>query len=97
MNFMGIDQLEQYSHMTLMDKEGGVLRSDRVFNSREEIRRFLEGLDGGGIMHKSICRACEEGFGVLDQNVFDDVFLDLLGRIELHRSPHNPPDRPAFD
>ena len=46
MNFMGIDQHKQYSHMTLMDKEGGVLRSDRVCNSREEIRGFLEGIDG---------------------------------------------------
>lgn len=46
MNFIGIDQHKRYSHMTLMDKEGGVLRSDRVSNSREESRQFLEGIDG---------------------------------------------------
>ena len=46
MNFMGIDQHKQYSHMTLMDKEGGVLKSDRVYNSREEIGGFLEGIEG---------------------------------------------------
>jgi transposase len=46
MNFMGIDQHKQYSHMTLMDKEGGVLKSERVYHTREEIRRFLDGIDG---------------------------------------------------
>ena len=46
MNFMGIDQHKQYSHMTLMDECGEVLRSDRVLNSREEIRQFIEGADG---------------------------------------------------
>jgi transposase len=46
MNFMGIDQHKQYSHMTLMDEEGEVLKSEKVFNSREEIRRFIEGVDG---------------------------------------------------
>lgn len=43
MNYVGIDHHRQYSHMTLMDQEGQVLRSGRVPNLRSEIERFLEG------------------------------------------------------
>ena len=43
MNFFGIDHHRQYSHMTLMDQEGQVLRSGRVPNLRAEIAKFLEG------------------------------------------------------
>jgi transposase len=43
MNYVGIDHHRQYSHMTLMDQEGQVLRSGRVANLRSEIERFLEG------------------------------------------------------
>jgi hypothetical protein len=34
---------ELYSHMTLMDQEGQVLRSGRVPNLRAEIEKFFEG------------------------------------------------------
>jgi transposase len=43
MNYVGIDHHRQYSHMTLMDQKGQVLRSGRVPNLRFEIERFLEG------------------------------------------------------
>jgi len=43
MNYVGIDHHRQYSHMTLMDQEGQVLRSGRVPNLRSEIEKFLEG------------------------------------------------------
>jgi len=43
MNYVGIDHHRQYSHMTMMDQEGQVLRSGRVPNLRSEIERFLEG------------------------------------------------------
>jgi len=43
MNYVGIDHHRQYSHMTLMDQEGQVLRSGRVPNLRAEIEKFLEG------------------------------------------------------
>jgi len=36
MNYVGIDHHRQYSHMTLMDQEGQVLRSSRVPNLRSE-------------------------------------------------------------
>jgi hypothetical protein len=43
MNYVGIDHHRQYSHMTLMDQEGQVLRSGWVPNLRAEIEKFLEG------------------------------------------------------
>jgi transposase len=42
MNYVGIDHHRQYSHLTMMDQEGQVLRSGRVPNLRSEIERFLE-------------------------------------------------------
>ena len=43
MNYVGIDHHRQYSHMTMMDPEGQVLRTARVPNLRAEIEKFLEG------------------------------------------------------
>ena len=45
MNYVGIDHHRQYSHLTVMDQEGQVLRSGRVPNLRVEIEKFLEGLE----------------------------------------------------
>jgi transposase len=45
MNYVGIDHHRQYSHLTVMDQEGQVLRSGRVPNVRIEIEKFLEGLE----------------------------------------------------
>lgn len=44
MNYIGIDHHKQYSHLTLMDAEGRVLRSGRVTNLRCEIEKFLQGV-----------------------------------------------------
>jgi transposase len=44
MNYVGIDHHRQYSHLTLMDEDGQVLRSGRAWNVRREIEKFLEGL-----------------------------------------------------
>jgi hypothetical protein len=45
MNYVGIDHHRQYSHLTLMDQEGQVLRSERLPNLRAEVERFLEGFE----------------------------------------------------
>lgn len=45
MHYVGIDHHRQYSHLTVMDYEGEVLRSGRVANLRAEVEKFLEGLD----------------------------------------------------
>ena len=46
MNYMGIDHHKQYSHMTLVDEEGKVIKSGRVDNLRSEVEEFLDGADG---------------------------------------------------
>jgi transposase len=45
MNYVGIDHPRQYSHLTVMDQEGQVLRSGRVPDIQVEIEKFLEGLE----------------------------------------------------
>lgn len=42
MYYVGIDHHRQYSHLTLMDQEGQVLRSGRIPNIQAEIANFLE-------------------------------------------------------
>ncbi len=44
MNYMGIDHHKQYSHMTLMDEDGRVLKAGRVLNFRSEVEEFLRGV-----------------------------------------------------
>lgn len=45
MNYVGIDHHRQYSHVTVMDQHGRVLRCGRVPNVQVEIEKFLEGLE----------------------------------------------------
>jgi hypothetical protein len=45
MNYAGIDHHRQYSHLTVMDQTGQVLRSGRVPSLRSEIEKFLEGFE----------------------------------------------------
>jgi len=44
MNYMGIDHHKQYSHITLLDERGEVLKSGRVANLRRELEDFLYGI-----------------------------------------------------
>ena len=41
---MGIDHHNQYSHITVMDEAGEVIRSEKVANLRCEVERFLTGI-----------------------------------------------------
>jgi hypothetical protein len=45
MNYRGIDHLKQYSHITLLDERGEVLKSGRVANLRLELEGFLSGTE----------------------------------------------------
>jgi len=45
MNDVGIGHHLQYSHLTVMDQQGQVLRSGRLGNIQVEIEKFLEGLE----------------------------------------------------
>ena len=44
MNYIGIDHHKQYSHMTVMDQKGKVIKTGKVGNYRCEVEGFLEGL-----------------------------------------------------
>jgi len=44
MHYIGIDHHKQYSHMTVMDEKGEVIRTGKVRNFRCEVEEFLEGL-----------------------------------------------------
>lgn len=45
MYYMGVDYHKQYSHLTILDRGGEVLRSGVVTNDQEDIRRFLLGFE----------------------------------------------------
>jgi len=43
MNYAGIDHHRQYSHITLLDERGEVVRSGRVANLRRALEGFFQG------------------------------------------------------
>ena len=43
MNYMGIDHHKQYSHMTVLDEKGDVIKAGRVLNRRQDVEEFLGG------------------------------------------------------
>jgi hypothetical protein len=75
MNYVGIDHHRQYSHMTLMDQEGQMLRSARVPNLRFAIERFLE---GGEAME-----------AVIETERSSYAMVDILEEMEVLVSPHH--------
>jgi transposase len=46
MNYIGVDYHKHYSHVTVVDDQGSVLRSGRVTNEENDLEEFLGGLDG---------------------------------------------------
>jgi len=43
MHYVGIDHHRQYSHITILDEKGEMVRSGRVANFRRELEKFLQG------------------------------------------------------
>ena len=41
MYYMGIDHHKQYSHITIMDEKGSIIKADRVLNRRRKVEDFL--------------------------------------------------------
>jgi len=65
MNYMGIDHHKQYSHMTVVDEKGKIIKTDHVLNRRREVEEFLEG--------------CKEGLiAVIEAGRATYTMLDLL-------------------
>ena len=46
MYYMGVDHHKQYSHMTILDKEGEVLKAGIVNNNQKNVQEFLLGFEG---------------------------------------------------
>jgi len=63
MKYMGIDHHKQYSHMTIMDKDGKELKSGNVQNSSYEVETFL---DGKGDEIKAVIEAGRSSYVMVD-------------------------------
>lgn len=46
MHYMGIDHHKQYSHITVLDERGEVIKVDRVGNTHKEVKVFLHDFGG---------------------------------------------------
>ena len=71
MNYMGIDHHKQYSHITLMDETGGVLRRGKVANYRIELEKFLTGF--GDV--KAVVEAGRSSYTMVD--VLDEMGIEV--------------------
>ena len=83
MNYMGIDHHKQYSHMTLMDENGDVLRAGRVMNSRREVEDFLSGV-------------ADEVEAVIEAGFSSYVMVDLMEELGVKVKIANPSEVKAI-
>ena len=70
MNYMGIDHHRQYSHITLLDERGEMLKSGRVANLRRELEGFLLGIEEV----KAVIEAGRSSYTMVD--VLDDLGIE---------------------
>ncbi|MEA2005941.1 MAG: transposase [Acidobacteriota bacterium] len=67
MNYMGIDHHKQYSHITLLDEKGEMVKLGRVVKLRRELEKFLQGI--GNV--KAVIEAGRSSYTMVD--VLDDM------------------------
>ena len=70
MNYMGIDHHRQYSHITLLDERGEVVKSGRVANFRLELEDFLYGVKEV----RAVVEAGRSSYTIVD--VLDDMGIE---------------------
>jgi len=70
MHYVGIDHHRQYSHITILDEKGEMVRSGRVANFRRELEKFLKGT--GKI--KAVIEAGRSSYTMVD--VLDDMGIE---------------------
>ena len=70
MHYVGIDHHRQYSHITILDERGEMVRSGRVVNFRRELEKFLQGT--GKI--KAVIEAGRSSYTMVD--VLDDMGIE---------------------
>jgi len=71
MHYVGIDHHRQYSHITLLDEEGEIVKSGRVANLRWELEKFLQGIE----KIKAVIEAGRSSYTMVD--VLDDMGIGL--------------------
>jgi transposase len=71
--FIGVDHHKQVSVMTVLDEDGRELRTERIVNLREHVRRFLEG-------YRPFTAVLEAGRA---SYVMADLLRELGGRIKM--------------
>jgi len=72
MNYMGIDHHKQYSHLTVLDEEGEVIKTGTVLNRSKEVKNFLEGC-GGEL--KAVIEAGRASYTMID--LLEDLGVDV--------------------
>ena len=70
MHYVGIDHHRQYSHITLLDEEGEIVKSGRVANLRRELEKFLQGIE----KIKAVIEAGRSSYTMVD--VLDDMGIE---------------------
>ena len=68
MYYMGIDHHKQYSHITVLNEKGDVIKTEKVWNIGREVKEFLSGLD-------------DEISGVVEAGYSHYTMLDLMDSV----------------
>ena len=79
MYYMGVDHHKQYSHMTILDKEGAVLKEGIVNNDQEDIREFLLGMESV----KAVVEASRTSYVMADLLEWMGVDIRIANPIEI--------------
>ena len=79
MNYMGIDHHRQYSHITLLDEKGEVVKTGRVANFRREVERSLLGIEDV----KAVIEAGRSSYTMVD--VMDDLGIEIDTTLKTQR------------
>ena len=72
MKYMGIDHHKQYSHMTIVDKDGNELKSENGRNTCHDVEAFL---NGRGDEIKAVIEAGRSSYVMVD--LFNDFGVDI--------------------
>ena len=72
MNYMGIDHHKQYSHITLMEDVGEVIKSGKVANYRSELEKYLAGIRDV----EAVVEAGRSSYTMVD--LLDDMGIDVI-------------------
>ena len=73
MYYMGIDHHKQSSHLTILDEQGEVIKTEAVVNRRVELESFLEGFIGD---LKAVIEAGRSNYTMVD--LLEELGVDVI-------------------